>query len=783
MSRAAPILAAFNAGEVSKTLEGRVDLPIYAKSCKLIEGFLPLAEGPLQRRGGTRFVAASKQHTARAWQIRFEFSATQAFTLEFGDRYVRFFTLHGQVLVSGVAAWNNATPYVVGDLVVQGGINYYCIADHTNQVPPNATYWYPLTGAIYEIPSPYLQADLTNDDGTCALQFVQSGDVLYLTNLKGTYETRKLTRFGNTRWVFSFYRPTSGPFLELNRTSTTLQASGSTGSVTLTASANLFVASDVGRLVRMEVQNLDMPPWEVNVAYVLAELVRSDGKTYKCAVAGTSGTETPVHEHGTAFDGHPGAQWAYDDAGYGIARITAYTSPTQVTAEVIVDEVSGLNQLPAHVVISATRRWQLGAWSASTEYPRTVGWCRNRLALAGRQRWWLSVPDSFEDMSGDFFGITSADCAIWGILQDTNEILWLAESDKLLVGTPGGVFVLGEITTTDPLGPDNVKVVRQNSRRCRAVRPLQVDTSIVFVHRSGRRLFSLDYEVTVDRFRSTNLVALAKHMTRSGVVDMAYQAEPESIIWCVLASGELVALTLDQEQEVISWHRHPIGGPSSFVESVAVMPSPDGLREEVWIGVRRTINGNTRRYFEYIEKCWEEGDEREDVFYVDSGLTYSGPATSTVTGLDHAEGESVQVVVDGASHPDRVVTGGAITLARTGTKIHAGFKAPARMISQRLEAGAQDGTAQGKMKRPEQAVVRLADTLGGKIGVHGRPLTEIQFRRPSMAMDQPPEIFDGDKVVDLDSDYERDARIEALQPQPFPMTIVAIMPRMRTYEK
>lgn len=783
MTRASPILTAFNAGEVSKTLEGRIDLPIYAKSCKLIEGFLPLAEGPLQRRGGTRYVAGSKQNLLRSWQIRFEFSATQAFTLEVGDRYVRFFTQHGQLLVSGVAAWNNATNYVEGDLVVQGGINYYCILAHTNQVPPNATYWYPLTGAIYEIPSPYLQADLTNDDGTCALQVEQSGDVLYLTNMKGTYETRKLTRLGNTRWVFSLYRPTSGPFLEQNLGTTTIQASASTGSVTLTASASLFAATDLARLVRLDVQNLDVLPWETNKVYVLNDLVRSDGKTYKALNGATSGTATPVHEKGNAYDGKTGVQWAYQDSGYGIARISAFTDSTHVTADVIVDEGNGLKQLPANVVTTATTRWSLGAWSATTEYPRTVGWCRDRLALTGKQRWWLSVPDSFEDMCGDFFGQTRTDNAIWGILQSTNEILWLSESDKLLMGTPGGVYALGEITTTDPLGPENVKVVRQNGRRCRSVRPVLVDTSIVFVHRAGRRLFSLDYEVTIDRFKSSDLSALAKHISRTGIIDMAYQAEPESIIWCVLGSGALVALTLNQEQEVTSWHRHPVGGDTPFVENVAVVPSPDGLREEVWICVRRTINGAFKRYYEFIEKCWEEGDAPEDVFYVDCGLTYSGVATATISGLDHLEGETVEVVVDGASHVDCTVSGGTITLEREGEKVHVGLHAPARVVTQRLEAGAQDGTAQGKMKRAEQAVVRFVDTLGGKVGMYGSALTEIQFRRPSMAMNQPPTIFDGDKIVDLGGDYERDARVEIQQNQPFPMTILAIMPRMRTYER
>src|SRR5690606_20218209 len=159
-----------------------------------LEGFVPLVQGPLQRRPGTRFVQPVKDETKRAWLRRFEFSATQAFVLEFGDRYIRFYANHGPVLVAGVSAWDNATDYTVGDLVEDGGVQYYCIAENLNQQPPNATYWYPLTDDIYEIPTPYALADLENEAGAFALQIEQSGDVLYIA-AGGTYEPMKLTRF------------------------------------------------------------------------------------------------------------------------------------------------------------------------------------------------------------------------------------------------------------------------------------------------------------------------------------------------------------------------------------------------------------------------------------------------------------------------------------------------------------------------------------------------------------------------------------------------------------
>lgn len=744
--KASPIITSLNAGELSPTLEGRVDISKYASGCKRLEGFLPLVQGPVTRRGGTRYIQPVKSADKRVWLIKFEFSATQAFILEFGDVYIRFYTDDG-VLLSG--------------------------------------------GIPYEIVSPYALADLTNADGTCALKVVQSGDVLYIANMTRKYEPRKLTRLADTNWSFSIYSPTTGPLLEQNITATTLQASAATGSVTITASAATFAATDVGRLVRMDVQNELIEPWEVNKDYALNDLVRWNLRTYKDVQdVGNSGTSPPIHDHGTAWDGKAAVQWEYEDCGYGMLRITAFTDSTHVTATVLTDDTKGLKQLPRDVVAQNTTRWQLGAWSATTEYPAVVTFFRDRLFWFGKQRLWGSVPDDYENMSPDFLGEVRTDSAIARILsaEDVNDIVWAVGLDKLLIGTGGGEFVGGEITTTDPLGPDNFKIVRQSKRRSRAVTPVAVNTALCFVQRAGQKLLSLDYDFAIDKYRPSDLAVLAERITRSGIVDMAYQGEPYSIVWCVLANGKLLGFTYDQEQQVTGWHRHPIGG-NGFVEAVATMPSPDGSREEVWLVVRRTINGATVRYVEFMGKPWEGpdedgtgGDDQADAFYVDAGLTYDGAPATHITGLNHLEGQTVQVLADGAVQPDQVVSSGAINLTRAASTVQVGLQSIARLVTMRLEAGSQDGTSQGKTKRIHKAFVRFLDTLGGRMGLYNDTLDDISLRSPSTPMDQPPPIASGDQAVDFPGDYDRDCRIEIRQEQPLPMTVAAIMPQLRTYD-
>jgi hypothetical protein len=792
--RASPILSAFNAGELGPLLAGRVDLDKYQRGWRFAEGFIPTVQGPAVRRAGTRYVAGVKDHAERVWLERFEFSATQAYILEFGDAYVRFYTLEGQVQISTPSAWVTATAYSQGALVVQAGTNYYCTFSHTSGVFAtdfSSGYWHALTGTIYEIPSPYPLAGITNDDGTCALKIVQSGDVLYIANQKRLYRPMKLVRYGATDWRFIEYTPTSGPLLSQNITATTIYADATSGNVTLTASAALFANSDVYRLIRIQVQNLDVKPWEINTSYSTNDLVRYDGKTYKALNSATSGTSPPVHEQGNAYDGKSGVQWAYQDAGYGIARISAYTSPTQVDADVIVDAYNGLNQLPANVVGSgnATTRWSLGAWSATTEYPSGVAFYLNRLWWAGRQGLWGSVPNDFENMAGDFFNEIRADNAIWTSVQDedVNEILWISPAAKLLIGTSGGIHGLAPLTTSDPLGPANVSITRESKRRARGVAPVDAGTDTLYVQRSGRKLLAMDFALERDAFVSQDMTVLSDRITRGGIVDLDFQAEPWSAAWCTTVTGRLIGFTYDRDESVTGWHRHPLGG-NGFVESVAVIPSPSGDREQLWLAIRRTINGNTRRYIEFMEAQWEgpdedgeNGDDQEDAFYVDSGLTYDGAPVTTITGLGHLEAQTVQVLGDGAAQTDKVVTGGQITLDRAASVVHVGLYYRTRLVTVRPEAGGGDGTSQGKTKRADKVTVRFVDTLGGRCGLFNGRIDDISYRSPSTPMGQPQPFFSGDQDVDFPGDYDKDGCIEIQQNQPLPMTVAAIMPRMKTY--
>lgn len=197
------------------------------------------------------------------------------------------------------------------------------------------------------------------------------------------------------------------------------------------------------------------------------------------------------------------------------------------------------------------------------------------------------------------------------------------------------------------------------------------------------------------------MTILAENVTESGVTELSYQQEPDSILWGVRTDGKLIGLTYQRPEEVVGWHIHELGGSfgsDSFghVESIATIPG-DADEDDLYLVVKRTVNGSTRRYVEYLTD-YDFGDSISDAFFIDSGLLYSGSAVTTISGLDHLEGQSVSILADGATHPDKTVSGGSITLERSATKVQVGLSYTSLLQTMRVEAGAAEGVAQGQTK-------------------------------------------------------------------------------------
>jgi hypothetical protein len=853
MARSSPAQQNFNAGELSPLFDGRVDMAKYGNGCTRMRNFKPLPQGPARRRPGTRYVAPVSDSQDRCWLVPFVFSEADSFAIEFGNNYCRFFTDNGQLVVSGVAAYNGATAYVLGDLVSSAGVNYYCIAPTTGNAPPNATYWYALVGDIYEIPSPYALADLTGSDGTFSVSFSQTGDTIFMA--LGGYPPKKLTRVGNTNWQFTNADIKNGPFIGLNPDeTTTVYASAATGTVTLTASTSIFTAEKVGTLFLLEQKAIDgVTAWEPGKAILLGAERRSDSNVYRSLNAATTGSVKPVHREGARFDGDTGVQWQYVHSGYGIVRITAVFGTT-ATATVI-------SEIPSQAVLvaNASLRWSFSAWDSVLGYPDLVTFYRERLTYFRGPNMWASVSADLENFASRDGAETLPDSALSLEIAagQINDALWVASGDALLVGTRGAEFAISAVSGSDAFGPGNAQAARQTTYGSRKVAPAIVGDSVLFIQPTGRRVRDMRFSFNTNGYEANDVTIIAEHIAAGKIIQLAYAQEPDSIVWACCQNGDLLGLTFMLEQDVIGWHKHPVGG-NGIVESLVSIPSPDGTHDQIWMIVRRTIDGNTMRYVEYMEKDWiaDEAPLR-DAVYSDSAATFSGftaaagititrgiggqitsgvaafAATdvgddiviypyqsgscrfritsytnsttvgaaaldtippgfpifgsttdwafsrNTIGSLSYLEGETVDVLIDGAAHPQVVVTGGEIQLQSNAITVQVGLPAPCELETMRIEAGADDGTAQGKTKRIHRLILRLYETLGGKVGKSGKE-DELNYRNSSMPMNNPPDVFSGDYLMLYPEGYNRDGRIRVVNDQPFPMTIIALYPQLNT---
>ncbi len=425
-----------------------------------------------------------------------------------------------------------------------------------------------------------------------------------------------------------------------------------------------------------------------------------------------------------------------------------------------------------------------------TNYPRTVTFWQGRL-------WWAGSPGQPQTIwgskTGDFENLTlgtAADSAVRYTLDadQMNAVRWLKAQRSLLAGTAGGEFSLSGGGIGDPVTPTNVLAYPQPSGVGSATpAAVLVGDAVLFVQRAGRKVHLLSFdEVTLGAtYISPEISLFAGHLLRAGVKEMAWQQEPWRVLWCVLADGALVGCTIMRDQEVLAWHRHTLGGTGVAVESAAVIPAAG--YSELWLAVRRTVNGATVRFVERMAEDFVLGGPvaQSAAYFVDAGLSYNASPATTFSGLGHLEGQTVQVLADGAAHPDRVVTGGAVTLDRAASVVHVGLGYRSRIETLDLNAGAQDGTSLTRRRTIHSVGVLLYQTLGGSVGWRDGTtysLQEMRFRSAEMPMDAPPALFSGSRVVEVPQRWSQSAHIVVEQMQPLPMTITGLAPRMQANE-
>lgn len=566
--------------------------------------------------------------------------------------------------------------------------------------------FYRNSGQILSLGVPYEIATPYLTADLFELQMAQTADVMYIANRN--YWPRKLTRTGDTSWTLTSVSFTDGPYLPNNATSITMTPSAATGAITITASSAYFVST-------------------------MAPVGTEPGALIRIKVGANP---------------------------YGYARITGYVSPTVVNATV-------LSTFTAGGVASAV--WAEGAWSTYRGFPRSVTFFEQRLYFGGTsyqpQTLWGSAVAAYEDFTP---GTTDVDPVTYTIAsRKMNAIQWLRGRDVLFIGTAGAEYTAGD--PTQPLTPTNVRIIPQTSNGSMYLPPVETGNVLLFTSRSKRKVREMSFDFRDNSYRAPDNTILAEHITRPGLKQMAFAAEPDGLVFAVRTDGQSPVLTYDKEQEVVAWTRDTTQGE---VESVACIPvdrssGTEGYYQS-WRSVKRIINGVTKRFVEFEAEPFDESVDIEDAFFVDCGLRYSGAATAVFTGLDHLEGMTVAILGNGAVHPPQVVTAGQVSLSYPCTSGCAGLPYTSTLQTLPGIVGSPDGTAQGKKKRWSKLKARLHRTVGLLINQQ-----RLSMRTTGDAMTAPVQPFTGIKEVQS-MGWDEEARVTIIQDQPLPATILSL---------
>ncbi len=448
----------------------------------------------------------------------------------------------------------------------------------------------------------------------------------------------------------------------------------------------------------------------------------------------------------------------------GEVLVTAFTSSAIVTVTVEKDVES----------LASTRDWSEDAFNDRRGFPAACTFHEERLYFGGvtsdPQTLWASVTNDYynfntgtEDDDGLKFTIAA---------NGYDGIEWLQSHKTMIIGTSGNIWSLGS-TDDAPITPGNRRARLQSALGCEPIPPVNLNDATVYVQLKGRRLNELVGDAYVG-YAVVDLTELAEHISQSGFIQIEKVNQPDTMLLCVRADGELAIMTYDKANRVSGWCRWVTKG---VIESVATVFG-QGEDDEIYIVVKRTIDGNDVRYVERLKPDLIRSEEENvnlDFVYQDSAFIYDSIATVTITGLSHLEGEKVQILADGAYVGDKVVTGGVVTLDKEASKVVIGLAYTPRLRTMGIELG----QSLGERKRINAMYVRLKNSQGAEAGQgDGGNWTTIPARTGEEDMDTPVPAVTKDYKVTLSNQSKRKASIEVRQVKPASLNIIAIMPKI-----
>lgn len=380
---------------------------------------------------------------------------------------------------------------------------------------------------------------------------------------------------------------------------------------------------------------------------------------------------------------------------------------------------AGYTSVPAITFSSGAAAATAVLSTASAGNPSVPIFYNQRLWLMGPpgapQQFNASVPGAYYNFNTTVPAL--ADNAIQGTLVSTE-----LHTIKAAIQSPGGLIILSDKAAwlvnggQSGVAPSaiNLDANTQAYNGSSDLQPIVVNFDILYVQAKGSIVRDLSYNFYTNIFTGTDISILSSHLFFGyTMTSWAYAEEPFKLVWVVRSDGVMLSLTYVKEQEMIGWCHHDTNGlwKSNAVVTETVSGS---LVDAHYLVAQRTINGTTVQYIERMAERIFPSASYTVPWCVDAGLQYSGAPATSFTGGDHLAGVACVGLADGLPVSFTMGSDGTFTLGTAASLVTVGLQYTPKFKTLALDTG--QPTVQGKDKKVVNGTIRVADTLGLKIG-------------------------------------------------------------------
>lgn len=405
----------------------------------------------------------------------------------------------------------------------------------------------------------------------------------------------------------------------------------------------------------------------------------------------------------------------------------------------------------------------------SGDYPGAVSYFEQRRVFAGTINrpagLWMTRSGTERDMSYSIPTRDDDSITVKVNAREANTVRHVVPLGSLVLLTSAAEWRATSVNS-DAITPTSISVKPQSYVGANQAQPVVVNANLLYVAARGGHLRELGFSGQQQSYVTGDLSLRATHLFDGyDIVQLAYSKAPYPTVWAVSTSGLLLGMTYVPEQQIGAWHKHDTDG---VFESVAVVAEDE--EDAVYVVVRRTINGVSKRYIERMASRLFSA--KEDAFFVDCGATYDGAATTTISGLSWLEGKTVSILADGAVHPQRVVTSGTITLEQAASVVQVGLPIAADLQTLPM-AFETMAFGQGRNKNVNKVWLRVVNSGGIFAGPEFDRLTEFK-QRTFEVYGQAPALVTSEIEIDVLPAWTPGAQVCIRQSDPLPLTVASM---------